>query len=32
MIFASVGILFGALSSSGMMEVARKEYLTLGLF
>lgn len=32
MIFASVGILFGALSSSGMMEVARKGIFNPGAF
>ena len=32
MIFASVGILFGALSSSGMMEVARKGIFIPGEF
>lgn len=32
MIFASVGILFGALSSSGMMEVARKGIFNPGVF
>ena len=32
MIFASVGILFGALSSSGMMEVARKGIFDPGAF
>ena len=29
MIFASLGILFGAMSSSAMMEVARKEFQSL---
>ena len=32
MIFASIGILFGALSSSGMMEVARKGIFNPGAF
>ena len=32
MIFASVGILFGVLSSSGMMEVARKGIFNPGAF